>query len=427
MVRWRSVAIVVAAVVVGLVALWIQNAIVPFSKPFWGLFDNQLDLGVYRAGAQTVLDGERLYDAKLLGQMDYTYTPFSIIGFIPFALMPMAAARVVWSAGILVALYLTIMISFRSLGRAVTWPLRAVAVALVAVMMLLEPVRTTIWYGQINVFLMVVILADLLRGEDARLRGVATGFTAGIKLTPMLFAVYLLAIRKTRAAVGVVVGFAVSVLIGFAILPSTSWDYWTNKLRDPDRVGTPQTPGNQSIRGWLANLGETNTPSSAGWILLAVAGLALGLGAAVVAHRAGQELLALSVVGMTSCAVSPMAWGHHWVWFVPLLVFAVNWVADASRTVPTRIGVGLLALGGFAAAFSWRTYLGYATWQFNQSRDDAYLIGLFFKHGRIGWLDWFVYEPYVWIFAVTCLVVLIAGAGRAAAARRGSMAVNPAD
>lgn len=309
MARPQRVLMVVGVVVVAAIALLIQNAIVPFAKPFWGLFDNQLDLGVYRAGAQTVLDGHRLYDAKLLGQMDYTYTPFSIIGFVPFAWMPMAVARVVWSAGILVALYLTIMISFRSLGRTATWPLRAVAAALVAVMMLLEPVRTTIWYGQINVFLMLVILADLLRGDDARLRGAATGFTAGIKLTPMLFAVYLLIVRKTRPALGVVAGFVASVLIGFAILPSTSWEYWTSKLQDSNRVGTPQTPGNQSIRGFLANLWTTNTPSSAWWVLLAGLGLVLGMGAALVAHRAGQELLALSVVGMTSCAISPMAWG----------------------------------------------------------------------------------------------------------------------
>lgn len=414
----------VGVVVVAAIALLIQNAIVPFAKPFWGLFDNQLDLGVYRAGAQTVLDGHRLYDAKLLGQMDYTYTPFSIIGFVPFAWMPMAVARVVWSAGILVALYLTIMISFRSLGRTATWPLRAVAAALVAVMMLLEPVRTTIWYGQINVFLMVVILADLLRGDDARLRGAATGLTAGIKLTPMLFAVYLLIVRKTRPALGVVAGFVASVLIGFAILPSTSWEYWTSKLQDSNRVGTPQTPGNQSIRGFLANLWTTNTPSSVWWVLLAGLGLVLGMGAALVAHRAGQELLALSVVGMTSCAISPMAWGHHWVWFVPLAVFALNWATDSSRSIASRVALGLLSAGGFAAAFSWRTYLGYATWQFNQTRDDAYLIGLFFKHGSVGWLDWFVYEPYIWIFAVTCVGILVAGASRLRSVTPGT-AVGP--
>lgn len=393
--------------VVGIGALWLQNAVVPFEKPFWGLFDNQLDLDVYRAGAQTVLDGHKLYDAKLLGQMDYTYTPFSIIWFVPFALMSELVARFVWIAGILAALYATVMVSLRSLGRTPTLGLRFAAAMLVAVLMLFEPVRTTIWYGQINVFLMAVVLADLLRRDDSRLRGVATGFTAGIKLTPMLFAVYLLAIRKTRAALGVVVGFVVSVLIGFAILPSTSWEYWTSKLRDSNRVGTPQTPGNQSIRGMLANLGETNEPNGLLWLALALLGLALGLVAAVIAHRAGQELLALSIVGMTSCAISPMSWGHHWVWFVPLLVFALNWIFDAGRSVASRLVVGVLAVGGFLAAFSWRTYLGYPTWQFNQTRDDAYLIGLFFKHGAVRWLDWFVYEPYVWIFVVTCVAVLI--------------------
>ncbi|MFT3898823.1 MAG: glycosyltransferase 87 family protein [Gordonia sp. (in: high G+C Gram-positive bacteria)] len=406
-VRAGSIPIVVGAVVVGLAALWLQNAIVPFSTPFWGLFDNQLDLGVYRAGAQTVLDGHPLYEAKLLGQMDYTYTPFSIFGFIPFAWLPEAVAKAVWIVGLLLALYATIMISFRSLGRTATWQLRVVAGSLVAVVLLLEPVRTTIWYGQINIFLMVVVLADLLRG-DSRLRGVATGLTAGIKLTPGLFAVYLLLIRRTRAAIGVVVGFVVSVVLGFLFLPGTSWDYWTKKLRDSDRVGAPLTPGNQSLRGVLANLGDTNSPNTFAWLGLVVLGLAFGLGAAVVAHRAGQELVGLSLVGLTSCAVSPMAWGHHWVWFVPLLVFALNWVADGARSTVSRVVVGVMAAAGFLAAFSWRTFLGYPTWQFNQTRDDAYLIGLFFKHGNVPGLDLWVYEPYVWIFAATCVAVLVA-------------------
>jgi peptidoglycan/LPS O-acetylase OafA/YrhL len=46
-------------------------------------------------------------------------------------------ARPLWTAGIVVALYLVIMLSFRSLGRPVTWPLRVIAVSLVAVAMTL--------------------------------------------------------------------------------------------------------------------------------------------------------------------------------------------------------------------------------------------------------------------------------------------------
>ena len=44
-----------------------------------------------------MLDGGKLYEAKLLGQMDYTYAPISVIVFIPFALMSFDAARIVWS------------------------------------------------------------------------------------------------------------------------------------------------------------------------------------------------------------------------------------------------------------------------------------------------------------------------------------------
>ena len=71
------------------------------------------------------------------------------------------------------ALYLVIMLGFRSLGHDVTWRLRLVAASLVALSALLEPVRSTIWFGQINVFLMLVIVADLLRPEGSRLRGAA--------------------------------------------------------------------------------------------------------------------------------------------------------------------------------------------------------------------------------------------------------------
>ena len=44
--------------------------------------------------------------------------PISIPFFIPFALMSFGAARIVWSAGILVALYLVIMLRFPGAGPA---------------------------------------------------------------------------------------------------------------------------------------------------------------------------------------------------------------------------------------------------------------------------------------------------------------------
>lgn len=408
---------VIGFVIAGGLAWWLQDVILPYSTPFWGLFDYQLDLDVYRQGAQTVLDGGSLYDAKLLGQMDYTYTPISTVMFMPFAAMSFAAARIVWTVGILLALYLTIMVSFRSLGHETTWRLRVVAMSLVSVMMLMEPVRTTIWYGQINVFLMLLIIADLARRSSpsgrSRMRrtvplGLPTGIAAGIKLTPLLFVVYLAAVRKWRAAGAVLVGFAATIVVGAVVLPRESWSYWTDKLFDANRVGAPQTVGNQSARGALANLIGSDHPNVVLWLAVAGAAFVIGLYAAVLAHRHGRELLAISLLGMTSCVVSPVSWGHHWVWFVPLVIIAIDLVADASRPAIQRMLVAAGLLAGFLTVFAWRTHFAFGMWFVNQSVPQAYLVGLFFKNG-IRWLRWFTYDPYNWVFlavAVTTIVVL---------------------
>lgn len=409
----RSTPLLVVFGVLAALAMWAQHAIIPLTQPHWGLFDYQFDLDVYRAGAQAVLDGDDLYRVKLLGQMDFTYAPISIPFFIPMALLSTGLAHVLWSAGVLVALYGVIVLGFRSLGHRATWRLHLIAVFLVVISLLLEPIRTTIWFGQINVFLMLAILWDLLRGENSRLRGAATGLAAGIKLTPLLFAVYLVAIRQWRAAATLVGAFAATIAVGFAIMPRASWDYWTDTLFDSDRVASPQTAGNQSIRGALANLGHTDHPSTLAWLALSAVVALLGLGAAVLAHRHGSELLALSLVGMTSCAVSPVSWGHHWVWLLPLLIVAIHLVL----TLPSVLGRGLVGaamIGGFAISVAWRHHLAHPIWYVNRAVDEAYLTGMFFK-GVGHWYRFFTVQPYNVILVVTAVAVIVVygfGVGR---------------
>jgi alpha-1,2-mannosyltransferase len=401
----RPALVAVGFALVGILAIWVQNVVVPYSTPFWGLFDNQLDLDVYRSGAQTVLDGGSLYDAKLLGQMDYTYAPISILLFTPFAWVSFESARIIWTAGIFLALYLVIMVSFRSLGRPPTWQLRIIALSLVAVSLLLEPVRTTIWYGQINVFLLLVIVADLTRPEDSRLRGIGVGIAAGIKLTPLIFVLYLALVRQWRTLTGVIASFVATLAIGLVLLPRESWSYWTGKLFDSDRVGAPQTPGNQSIRGLLANLLHSDDPNGFAWLALALAALALGMYAAALASRHGQELLAITLVGLTSCAVSPMSWGHHWVWFVPLMVIGVHWLMTPRIGWVRHCWVAGGLVGLILVAFSWRSYLAYPIWFVNKTVPDAYLTGLFFKTGIVG-LQWFTYYPYNVVFLAASIATI---------------------
>ncbi|MEH3153978.1 MAG: glycosyltransferase 87 family protein [Gordonia paraffinivorans] len=398
-------AALVVAVVLGALSIWLQHLITAYDEPFWGLFDNQLDLDVYRAGAQTVLDGGRLYDAKLLGQMDYTYAPVSVLAFTPFAAVPFLVARIVWTALIFAALYWVITMSFRALGRDVTWRLRTVAIALVLMSTLLEPVRSTIWFGQVNIFLMAIILWDLLRPNGSRLQGVGAGIAAGIKLTPLVFTVHLLLIRHRRAAAVSLAGFVGTIALAFAVTPRDSWQYWTGTFLDSDRVGAPDTVGNQSLRGLIANLGRTDHPSTLLWLVLAAVVAVLGFAAAHRAHRGGQELLAITLVGMTSCAVSPMSWGHHWVWLVPLTVIGVHHVLDGRRTVASAAAAaGVTAV--VLSAFAWRTRIGGSMTFVGDKHPYALYTGLYFKNG-IDALRWFTLAPYVWVLLVAAVVTLV--------------------
>ena len=401
----RSTPALVGFVIAGILAVWFQHVLIPYTEPYWGLFGNFLDLDVYRAGAQVVLDGGDLYEAKLLGQMDFTYAPISVLLFIPFAWMSAGFAHLLWTVGIFVALYLTVMLGFRSLGHDATWRLRAVAGSIVAVSALLEPVRSTIWFGQINVFLMLLIVADLLRPEGSRLRGIGAGIAAGIKLTPLIFGAYLLVTRQWKAAVTMTAAVAGSVALGFALMPTASSKFWFGTMFDSDRVSSPQTVGNQSIRGALANFGHTDHPSTALWLALSIPLVLLAGWAAMAAHRRGQELLALSIVGMASCAVSPVAWSHHWVWVVPLLVVVIHQISE-KLSGAWRWTLVALTVGGVLAAVAWRTHFAFPLWFANRSVEEAYFTGLFFKHPR--WFDWFTTQPFTLILVVTVVVTIVA-------------------
>lgn len=401
----RSPLLVLGFVAGALLALYVQVSMIPLNTRIFGLFKNQVDLDVYRAGAQHLLHGKPLYDGPMLWNgLLYTYTPFSTIVFQPFGWLSEHGALVVWSAAIFVCLFWVIVASFRGLGYVVDWRLLIVAAALVCGATLMEPVRTTVWYGQINVFLLALVLWDLLRPDGSRLKGIGVGFAAGIKLTPGFFVVYLAITRRRRAALVAIAAFVVTVVVGFLVTPGQSWNYWTDRVIDSGRVGPTDAPSNQSIKGALATIFHTPSPSTALWLLLSAFAIAVGMAAAYLAHRAGQELLALCLTGMTTAAVSPFTWGHHWVWFVPLLVIAIHLPIEAWRRGDRPLsGVLLLAAPAlFATVFIWRNYLpGGAL-----GMKPFYGTGMFMTRFP-DWLRWFSAEPYLWIFGITAAISLV--------------------
>src|SRR3984885_7997469 len=117
-----------------------------------------------------------------------------------------------------------------------------------------------------------MVLADLAwieRSRNSRFGGVGIGLAAGIKLTPALFAVYLLATRRYRAAATAAATFAGTVAAAFALVPGDAARYWDLSFLDPAHVGRIQNVANQSLLGALARALGT---LSVGWVWLGGAG-----------------------------------------------------------------------------------------------------------------------------------------------------------
>ena len=332
-----------AALVACAVVAWHITAF-PIANPFYGLFNNYTDLRVYRAGAETVLDGRPLYSTPLYRGLGFTYPPFSAIVLVPLALMGPSLAHVVWWMVGLAALMAVIVIGLRSLGYRLDTRTWVFAGLLTVASTALEPIRTTLWLGQINIVLMFLVVVDLVLLEslrpNSRLRGVGVGLAAGLKLTPLFFVIYLLAIRRRFAALVALATFGVTIIVGFVVIPGDAWEYWTRDIAGESRIGRVDSPANQSINGFLSQMlayfdvrrFAHRVPDGPPvfeaptwmWVPIALVAVGLGLWAAVLAHRAGRHLLSVTIAGMTASTVSPFSWGHHWVWFVPLMLVAFD-------------------------------------------------------------------------------------------------------
>ncbi|MCP3804178.1 glycosyltransferase 87 family protein [Allokutzneria sp. A3M-2-11 16] len=280
-----------------------------------------IDVQVYAAGGDFVLSGRPLYEKPVLHALEFTYTPFAALVFTPLAFLPLWLLKTLSLLANLALLFGAIWIAFRRLGYHANRNLVFLGVLLTGPLFWLEAVRTTVWLGQINLLLMVILLWDLTNRAGGRWQGVGVGIAAGIKLTPAIFIVYLLLTGRFRAAGVATATFLGTIGLGFLLIPSDALKYWTGTFFTSGRVGPTVWPSNQSARGMIARFFDTNEPPALPWILVAGACGLAGLGLAAWVTKRGNEVLGVTLCGLTGTMVSPFSWCHHWVWFVPLSVY----------------------------------------------------------------------------------------------------------
>ncbi len=328
----------------------------------------RIDIDVYRMGGRAWLDGQALYaDGTIFRtrggpDLPFTYPPLAAVAFAPFAWLSLAAASVAITLTTLVLLIASTVIVLTRLdvwpqtspGGARRWDrvtaepawLRRcwLAVAIVApAVIYLEPIRSNFDFGQINVVLMTLVIADCVPRRTPWPRGMLLGVAIALKLTPAVFLLYFLLRRDTRTLLVTATSAVVATLAGFALAWRDSMQYWTETVHNTDRIGTATLNTNQNIAGALARLGLGEGERFVLWTLACLAVLGLTVWAVRRMLQADQPVLALICVAMFGLVVSPVSWSHHWVWALPT-VLVITVVAFRQRNVV----LGLMAAAGIA-------------------------------------------------------------------------------
>jgi alpha-1,2-mannosyltransferase len=298
-----------------------------------------VDLEVYRHAGSVLLAGGDFYD--LPGQLQFLYPPLAAVLAVPLALLPTTLVQIGWTVAGAMAL-VAILHRFGLTG----WLLSLAGVAAVYVV---EPVIQTLAFGQLGIFLVALVVLDLVPGPRVFPRrllpeGVLTAVATAIKLTPAIFVVYLLAVRKFRAFWVAVITSGVLTLASAAIVPVASYEFWTRLAHGDTGLGHSIIYfTNQSVMANIVRIFSVGPePAAAGLALSALVAVG-GVWAAMLWHRLGDVRLAVSLCGVAGLLASPVSWLHHFVWIIPLAMCLL----ERRRIGPRSLPLWLLALGWF--------------------------------------------------------------------------------
>lgn len=298
---------------------------------------NFVDLHVYLGGAAALDHRGTLYSYVYADQtpdfpLPFTYPPFAALLFYPLSRLPFGLVALCWQLGTIAALYGVVRISQRLLRAGPEPPVgRRHAMLWTALAIWLEPLRSTFDYGQVNVLLVLAVLAATA-STRWWVSGPLVGLAAGVKLTPAVSGLYFAGMGRWRTVACAAAVFFATVALSVAVIGQQARYYFTDLLGDAGRVGPIGTSFNQSWRGGISRI----VGHDAGYGPAVLAGIAVTAVLAVLAWRAlggadganrasGRDRLgSLLVVQLFGLLLSPISWTHHWVWVVPLALWLLT-------------------------------------------------------------------------------------------------------
>jgi len=303
------------------------------------------DLDVYLLAGRAFSHGTDLY-ANGFGQglstpLPYTYPPSWAAALSLVAWMPWGWAGLFWTLVNVALLLWVTNVSYRAFldGQGVRRPVALACV--VGIMAFSAPVLSVFDLGQVGILLLAMVLADTVPERTRLPRGVLVGAATAIKLTPGVVVAYWIVTKRWRAA-----GVAIATMAGIWALtallrPDLSHTYWFDVAFRPTRAGDLAAVIDQSTNGMLLRFGWTHP---ALWAGLAAFALGIGLFRGALAHRLGNELAAVTLIGLASVLASPVSWIHHAVWIVPATGVILGDGRDRDRRIAWTATVVLFLL-----------------------------------------------------------------------------------
>lgn len=259
------------------------------------------DLQVYYGGVAHWLETGQLYNWALPPEEIYgfTYPPFAALVFTPFVLLTSAdTAGPIFLLLNIAALVALVYLSCRGMGVGKR-PALAAGLWLTPLLLKFFPISFNMELGQINLFLVLLILTDVIYLKNTRWHGVLIALTACIKLTPAIFGLLFIATRDWKSLARFVGTGLASILLSFAVNFEVAREYFTEKIFESSRVGSITGALNYNLLGTWAML----FPSWLTGVLFAVT----ALGSVVLTYLAVRRLTGQDVRGAYLGAASCVA------------------------------------------------------------------------------------------------------------------------
>jgi len=291
---------------------------------------DRLDLNIY-FDAVKGWKPDSIYDFRYPAVgLGFTYPPLAGLVLRPLTALPYETADRLWTAATALASLAFLVLAARRLPVRPQWAPTVPIV--VAVCMLSTPVWLSIRLGQVNAFLALAVLADVVLVRR-RWAGVLIGLSGAIKLTPMYGVLVFVAGRRWRSLAISVASFAVATLVAWAWFPSDSVRYWTVELFATDRVGDLDSGYSNSLRRLVALLPGSDGLLSAVWLALALAITVIVVLRARQALDRANPLAAVTVVMCGGLVVAPITWSHHLYFMLPAVLLLIGSGASMARNL----------------------------------------------------------------------------------------------